>query len=108
MGAAARAYFAPRVFCSHPGHDPLRLAHSFGLAAAPPTHLPFGFTVPNLTSPNALIEARAKFTHEIVSKLLIAAIGLHVAAALKHQFVDHDGVLLRMLPFGARLARRRI
>ena len=73
-----------------------------------PTHLPFGFTVPNLTGPNALIEARAKFIHEIVSKLVIAAIGLHVAAALKHQFVDHDGVLLRMLPFGAGLARRRI
>jgi hypothetical protein len=38
-----------------------------------PAHLPGGFAVPNLTGPNALIEARAKFVHEAVSKLLIAA-----------------------------------
>jgi cytochrome b561 len=73
-----------------------------------PAHLPLGFTVPNLTGPNALIEARAKVTHEILSKLVIAALVLHVAGALKHHFIDHDGVLSRMLPFGARVARRRI
>lgn len=72
-----------------------------------PTHLPFGFTVPNLTGPNALIEARAKFTHEILSKLIIAALALHVMGALKHNFVDHDGVLSRMLPFGAKIVRHR-
>ncbi|MGH6853712.1 MAG: cytochrome b, partial [Methylocella sp.] len=55
-----------------------------------PIHLPFGVTVPNLTGPNALLEARAKFTHEVLSKLLIAAIALHVVAALKHHFIDHD------------------
>jgi cytochrome b561 len=55
--------------------------------------------VPNLTGPNTLLEARTKFVHEVVSKLLIAAIGLHVAAALKHHFADKDTVLLRMLPF---------
>jgi cytochrome b561 len=64
-----------------------------------PTHLPGGFIVPNLTGPNALLEARSKFIHEVVSKLLIAAIGVHIAAALKHHFVDKDGVLQRMLPF---------
>jgi cytochrome b561 len=64
--------------------------------------------MPNLTSPNALIEARAKFTHEILSKLVMGAVALHVAGALKHHFIDHDGVLSRMLPFGARIARRRI
>ena len=64
-----------------------------------PAHLPGGFVVPNLTGPNTLLEARTKFVHEVVSKLLIAAIGLHVAAALKHHFADKDTVLLRMLPF---------
>jgi len=64
-----------------------------------PAHLPGGFVVPNLTGPNALLEARTKFVHEVVSKLLIAAIVLHVAAALKHHFADKDTVLLRMLPF---------
>jgi len=73
-----------------------------------PTHLPLGLTVPNLTGPNALIEARAKFTHEVLSKLVIGAVALHVTGALKHHFIDHDGVLLRMLPFGAGIARRRI
>lgn len=53
-----------------------------------PAHLPGGFAVPNLTGPNVLLEARTKFVHEIVSKLLIAAIGLHVVAALKHHFAD--------------------
>jgi cytochrome b561 len=52
--------------------------------------------VPNLTGPNALLEARTKFVHEVVSKRLIAAIGLHVAAALKDHFAD---IVLRMLLF---------
>src|SRR3984893_14799656 len=64
-----------------------------------PAHLPGGFVVPNLSGPNALLEARTQFVHEVVSKLLIAAIGLHVAAALKHHFADKDTVLRRMLPF---------
>jgi cytochrome b561 len=64
-----------------------------------PARLPGGFVVPNLTGPNALLEARTKFVHEVVAKLLIAAIGLHVAAALKHHFADKDTILLRMLPF---------
>ena len=29
---------------------------------------------------------------------LLGAVALHVAAALKHQFIDRDGVLKRMLP----------
>ena len=73
-----------------------------------PIHLPLGFTLPNLTGPNALIEARAKFTHEVLSKLVIGAVALHVTGALKHHFIDHDGVLSRMLPFGTGIARRRI
>jgi cytochrome b561 len=64
-----------------------------------PVHLPGSFVVPNLTGPNGLLEARTKFVHKVVSKLLIAAIGLHVAAALKHHFADKDAILMRMLPF---------
>jgi cytochrome b561 len=29
-------------------------------------------------------------------------VGLHVAGALKHQFIDRDGLLFRMLPGRAR------
>lgn len=37
--------------------------------------------------------------HELMSWLGVALIALHVGAALKHQFVDRDGVLGRMVPF---------
>jgi Prokaryotic cytochrome b561 len=70
-----------------------------------PIHLPLGFTLPNLTGPNVHIEARAKFTHGVLSKLVIGVIALHVTGALKHHFIDHDGVLSRMLPCGAGIAR---
>jgi cytochrome b561 len=30
---------------------------------------------------------------------MIGLLGLHVGAALKHQFVNRDGVLAHMLPF---------
>jgi cytochrome b561 len=30
---------------------------------------------------------------------LLVLVGLHVAAALKHQWLDRDGLLSRMLPF---------
>lgn len=39
--------------------------------------------------------------HGIVAKLLMLAIGLHIAAALYHQFVRRDGLLARM-GFGRR------
>jgi cytochrome b561 len=40
----------------------------------------------------------AKELHEIGSNAAIALAVLHVLAALKHQFVDGDGVFRRMLP----------
>ena len=36
--------------------------------------------------------------HEIGSKIAMVLAGLHVLAALKHQFVDGDGIFRRMLP----------
>lgn len=36
--------------------------------------------------------------HALGSNLAMALIGLHVLAALKHQFLDGDGVFRRMLP----------
>lgn len=36
--------------------------------------------------------------HELVVKLLYVLIVLHVGAALKHQFIDRDNVLHRMIP----------
>ena len=36
--------------------------------------------------------------HEVSAWVLIALILLHVAGALKHQLVDRDGLMSRMLP----------
>ncbi len=36
--------------------------------------------------------------HEMAAKLLIALIVLHIIGALKHQFIDRDNVLHRMIP----------
>lgn len=36
--------------------------------------------------------------HWLLNKTLLAAVAVHVAAALKHQFLDRDGLLERMLP----------
>lgn len=37
--------------------------------------------------------------HQILNLALLALVGLHVAAALKHHFIDRDATLRRMLPF---------
>jgi cytochrome b561 len=45
----------------------------------------------------ALSEA-IKPWHAYLAYALAALVAMHVAAALKHQFVDRDGLILRMLP----------
>lgn len=40
-------------------------------------------------------------SHSIIGKLILLAIALHIAGALKHHFVDRDGTMRRML--GARI-----
>lgn len=41
------------------------------------------------------------WTHAILGKLILVAIALHIAGALKHHIVDKDGTLRRMM--GARI-----
>jgi len=48
---------------------------------------------------NAAVDA-----HQMLAKITYALIGLHVLAALRHQFIKRDHVLARMIPF---LAPRR-
>lgn len=36
--------------------------------------------------------------HDVILKLFYVLLALHVAGALKHQFMDRDGTLARMLP----------
>jgi len=63
--------------------------------------LPFGHL-----SRDTLDSLRRLFgrTHALLAWVAYLTIALHVAAALKHQFIDHDDVMGRMLP----LARRHL
>jgi cytochrome b561 len=45
----------------------------------------------------ASIETAAWWTHAIAAVALTLVLALHAAAAARHQFVDHDHLLARML-----------
>jgi cytochrome b561 len=62
----------------------------------------FGKTLPHLVVAQSAIGRLAGDVHVWLAWSLLALIGLHVAAALYHYFVRHDGVLQRMLPGAAR------
>ncbi|NMM18800.1 MAG: cytochrome b [Rhodoferax sp.] len=54
--------------------------------------------LPDLLSPNKALAEMIKPLHELSAYALVGLAGLHVAAALKHHWVDRDGLLSRMLP----------
>jgi cytochrome b561 len=54
--------------------------------------------LPDLVSPNRELADTLKQVHQLLAYLLAATVLLHVAGALKHQFIDKDGLLSRMRP----------
>jgi cytochrome b561 len=58
----------------------------------------FGMQLPAWASRNIALKEFLSVVHLVNSCVLTVLIALHVAAALKHQFVDRDGLLRRMLP----------
>jgi cytochrome b561 len=71
-----------------PTQDLLQMQNMvFGLFALPDPFVPGSATV----------EAAARAVHEASAVGLTVVLALHVGAALKHQFVDGDGLLGRML-----------
>lgn len=59
----------------------------------------FGFVqLPDFVAPDAGLKEIFEEVHEVLVILLLALVILHVVAALKHQFVDRDGLMHRMLP----------
>ncbi|MEJ7808431.1 MAG: cytochrome b [Telluria sp.] len=56
------------------------------------------FELPVLIEKNDELKPVLKLVHFWLNMTLATTVGLHIAAALKHQFVDRDGVLKRMLP----------
>jgi cytochrome b561 len=67
----------------------------------------FGVTViPQLFAvKNVMLASLSRGTHDIMGKVLLVAVALHIAGALKHHIVDKDGTLRRM--FGARVTATR-
>ncbi len=74
----------------------------YSIGSARPISL-FGIPfIPQLLAvKNELVAGIGKGMHAVLGKLIIIAVLLHVAAALKHHFKDRDGTLRRML--GARV-----
>lgn len=62
------------------------------------------FPFPELVGNDRGIYETAREAHEILGWAILGVLGMHVAGALKHHFIERDNVLLRMLP-GARLRR---
>jgi cytochrome b561 len=77
-----------------------------GLVAASATPFPsLLFNNPDLVIPKLPVPQTEAFAelagsaHGAGGWAILGLLGLHVAAALKHQFIDKDGLLARMLPF---------
>ncbi|MEO9826538.1 MAG: cytochrome b [Paracoccaceae bacterium] len=62
-----------------------------------PLYLPFGDSLPFIPADQNLSEI-ASMTHFGFIILLLSAVALHVAGALKHHLIDRDNTLKRMLP----------
>lgn len=54
--------------------------------------------LPDLVAPNPAIVDTLKDAHAAAAFGLMGLVVLHIAAALKHQFIDRDGLLTRMRP----------
>lgn len=54
--------------------------------------------LPDLVAPNKPLAEVIKPLHALSAFVLVGLAGLHIAAALKHHWIDRDGLLARMLP----------
>ncbi len=64
-----------------------------------PTVLFTVWQLPDLVAKNKELGNLLKDAHENLNYLLLATLGLHVLAALRHQFILRDGILAKMIPF---------
>jgi cytochrome b561 len=64
------------------------------------------FTWPNLVEPNQSTFEFFQAAHAVLAWTLFAVALLHIAAALKHHFIDRDNVLRRMLPLKLKMDQR--
>jgi len=55
------------------------------------------FPLPDLVAKNKVLGDLLQEVHEVLNFTLLGLVSLHILAALKHHFIDHDGILKRML-----------
>ncbi len=55
--------------------------------------------LPDLLAKDKVLGDALSALHEVLNVTLLVLVATHVAAALKHHLVDHDGTLARMIPF---------
>jgi cytochrome b561 len=72
----------------------------FTLAAGIPVLYLGLFKLPVFMDANPEWKPVLREIHYWLNMSMAAAVALHVAAALKHHFIDRDGILKRMLPLG--------
>lgn len=70
--------------------------HHAAITGFAPILWPFGQTLPFVPKSDAVAQA-ASAAHWVFTKLLAAAILLHIAGAMKHHLIDRDSTLMRML-----------
>lgn len=71
---------------------------AYSSAAGFPVVLFGVWPLPDLVGPDRALAETLKSVHGTMAWTLLALIVLHVAGAMKHQLIDRDGLLHRMLP----------
>jgi cytochrome b561 len=71
---------------------------AYSSAAGFPVVLFGVWPLPDFVSPDKALAELIKPWHEITAMAMGALVLAHVGAALKHQFIDRDGLMQRMLP----------
>jgi cytochrome b561 len=71
----------------------------YSLAAGFPVVYLGVLPLPVFIEPNVALADTLKSLHQVLVYTMAGIVGLHVAGALKHYLIDHDGTLARMLPF---------
>lgn len=57
------------------------------------------FTIPSIVAPSKEVADALHDRHEALGLMMLALVVVHILAALKHQFVDRNGLFARMNPF---------
>jgi cytochrome b561 len=55
--------------------------------------------LPTIIGPDNVLKGTLKMVHIYLNYTLLVLVAMHVLAALKHHFIDRDGLLARMIPF---------